>query len=244
MTIETDDWQGIPAAAFTLLGKLERNNDAAWARDHSNALATDLRAPFIAFLEAASRRLTAAGSDLEGGAQTTFRMRRDLRFTTDRRPLHEHVEGMLSRGRRRIGCRGAIHVRLDRSGGFLRAGSFLQPAEGRRALREAMLSRRRSFLSIVRALEAAEIRVESRTELQRVPRGFEVAGGERLAPYLRMNEPVAEVTLTRAEWRDGSAIERVVEFAARTRRWLMFQREALADVPDLVLRPPRSPPRP
>jgi uncharacterized protein (TIGR02453 family) len=236
----TDERAEIPAAGFTLLRKLAANNVADWVRDNAGELDTKLRAPFLRFVEAVSARLADEGLNLAGGADTVFRMRRDLRFTRDRRPLHEHVEAVFSRDRGRVGCRGALHVRLDTGGGFLAAGSFLQPATAVHALREAMVGRKRSFLRIASDLDRAGCPLESDESLTLPPRGFSDVTNERLGAFLRMKQPLARRALTRAEWRSGDAVEATVEFARSTRRWIMFQREALSGVPDVVARPPRS----
>lgn len=236
----TDGLAEIPAAGFTLLRKLAANNDADWVRDHVHELDARLRSPFLHYVEAVSARLGDEGLGLAGGADTVFRMRRDLRFTPDRRPLHEYVEAVFSRDRQRVGCRGALHVRLDAGGGFLAAGSFLQPQAAVHALREAMVARKRSFLRIAADLARAGCPLESSECLTLLPKGFADVTDERLGAFLRMKQPLARRALTRASWRSGDVVEETVEFARSTRRWIMFQREALSGVPDVVARPPRS----
>ncbi|MEM9379955.1 MAG: DUF2461 family protein [Planctomycetota bacterium] len=234
---------GIPARGFALLRQLAENNEPGWVRANADALDTALRRPFVRYLDDTTRKLSAEGFELEGGAGTVFRMHRDRRFARDPRPLHEHVEAVFSRGGRRIGSRAAIHVRLDRRGGFLAAGSFLQPAAAQRALREAMVARQRIFLRLARDLEREGAPLASESSLARAPRGFEGAAEGPLGPYLRMQEPRAFARLRPAAWRSGDVVDDTVEFALRTRRWGLFQREALGGVPDVVERPPRSPAR-
>lgn len=236
----TSEFEGIPAAGMTLLRKLADNNDAEWARENGERLRTQLRDPFVRYLETVSARFAEEGIRLEGGADTTFRMRRDLRFTQDRRPLHEHVEGVLSPDRVRIGARAAIHVRLDRRGGFLSAGSFLVSPRVRDRLREVMVVRDRLFLRIARTLEEDGTPIRSEASLKRSPRGYEDYVDGPLGPYLRMQDPVARMELRVKDWRSGDVVERTVEFARRTHRWRLFQTEAIESLPVDTPRPPRS----
>jgi uncharacterized protein (TIGR02453 family) len=233
----------IPAAGMTLLREIEENNEPEWARAHGAAIEERLVRPFAAVLEAVSARLAREGGDLarlSGGRDTVFRVRRDLRFTSDRRPLHERVEGMLSRDRVRIGARAAIQVRLDRGGGYLSAGTFLPSAAVRFALREVMEVREPLFRRIARELEAAGAPLWTAKHLARAPRSFEHLADGPLGPYLRMVDPVARMDLRVKDWRGGEVVARAVEFARTTRRWLMFQREAFEGLRDEVPWPPRA----
>ncbi|MEM1450069.1 MAG: DUF2461 family protein [Planctomycetota bacterium] len=238
-----EPFEGIPARGFTLLKQLAEHNEPGWVRENGDRLFAALRDPFVLYLDDTTRRLAVEGIELQGGRGTLFRMHRDRRFARDARPLHEHVEAVFSQNGRRIGSRAAIHVRLDVRGGFLAAGSFLQPSAATRALRESMVARERTFLRLARDLEGASAPLTSESSLARAPRGFQDAAEGRLGPYLRMREPRALMPLDRAAWRTGDVVERTVEFARLTRRWGMFQREALADVPDVVARPPKAPPK-
>ena len=232
---------GISPRAFRLLAELDGNNERAWVRAHRHDLDRWLRQPFVRYLEATTKRLAAQGHALSGGAATMFRMQRDLRFTRDKRPVHPHVEGVFSEGQRRIGSRAAIHVRLDRSGGFLAAGSFLQPSEAVRALRESMVAREARVLEIVDRLASADVAIVSDKSLKNAPRGFECDGGGALGELLRMRTPTAKFALTRSCWRSGDVVERTALFADVVRPWLLFQKEALRDVPWSTPRPPRRP---
>lgn len=55
-----------------------------------------LQDPFEALLEGVTAKLAGTEIPLKGGRQTTFRMNRDVRFSNDKRPYHEHVSGVLT----------------------------------------------------------------------------------------------------------------------------------------------------
>ena len=234
-------YAGISHKAFRLLAEIDEGVDREWASAHKRDLDLYLRRPFVRYLEATTERLTAEGHALQGGATTMFRMQRDLRFTPDKRPLHPHVEGVFSESGRRIGARAAIHARLDRSGGFLAAGSFLLSSDAVRALRNSMVARRARVLEIVDRLASASVAIVSDSSLKNAPRGFEDEADGPLGDLLRMRNPVAKIELPKVCWRAGDVVERTVRFADATRPWLLFQKEALRDVPWRTPRPPRSP---
>ncbi|MEM8711954.1 MAG: TIGR02453 family protein, partial [Planctomycetota bacterium] len=244
--IETSPFEGMPRAAFRLLASLGERNERAWMEENVEAVGACLREPFLRFLEEATERLAAAGMELRGGAGTLFRMQRDLRFTSNRAPYHEHIEAVLSSDGSRIGTRGSIHVRLVKDGGFLRAGSFLLSPAARRALREAMVARSARFLAIVEDLENAGLGLSSDRALKSMPRGFAgVAADPKLASFLRLVDPYAELRLTKVAWRSERILDETLGFAEATRSWRLFMREALEDVPlELAAsRPPRAPSR-
>lgn len=218
---------GMPQGAFDLLEELAQDNTSDWMRAHRLRVLSDLRSPFIHFLEDTARRLQEDGIQLEGGEATCFRMQRDLRFTADRRPYHEHIEAVFSRGGQRIGTRASIHVRLGREGSFLRAGSFLQPAATLRALRESMVARDERFLELARDMAQHDCGLTSKRVLKRSPRGFENAGTEELMDLLRLVDPVAERLLPLDLWRGEGIVEAVQDFAQATRKWRLFIEEAV-----------------
>lgn len=234
-------FNGLSPKAFRLLTELELQNEREWVRAHKGDIDRWLRAPFVRYLETTSARLAEQGDALEGGAETMFRMQRDLRFTRDKRPLDPYVEGVFSEGGRRIGSRASIHVRLDRTGGFLAAGSFLQTSDAVRAVRSSMVARSARILDIERKLAAAGVAIVSNDSLKTAPRGFEGESEGPIGHLLRMKNPVAKLALAKARWRTGDVVEVTARFAETVRPWRLFQKEALRDVPWDTPRPPRTP---
>lgn len=94
-----DTFQGFPPATFAFLGELAEHNDTAWFRANRQRYERDVAAPMRALLR-----------EFEGafGPSALFRPYRDLRFTSDRRPLKESVAGHLG-PRRRTGMR-TVHL--------------------------------------------------------------------------------------------------------------------------------------
>lgn len=235
---------GMPKRAFDLLQSLELDNTSDWMRANRSGVLEHLRGPFISYLEEATRRLREEGFDLMGGEGTVFRMQRDLRFTRDRRPFHGHIEAVFSHGGQRIGTQASIHVRLDPSGGFLRAGSFLQPTASLLALRAAMVAREERFLEIAAGLERAGCPLGSARSLKRLPRGFEDPGVGDLGVHLRRVDPVAERPLSTQDWTGPGVIEETLDFARAVRPWLLFTREALQPLGALDPGGRSAPPQP
>lgn len=234
-------FRGLTRTTFRWLCELELNNSTEWVSANEDALRRYLGEPFAQFLETTSAAFAADGQELQGGRRTMFRMRRDLRFTSDMRPLHCFVRGVWSQDGRKIGCRGAIEARLDHTGGCLTAGSFLQPPEALRALRMGMVAQRDRFLSIVQELAKDGIPLASDGMLKRQPRGFDLTPDDELSAFLRMQTPQVKRRMPKASWLSGKAVNEALHFARRTRPWRLFQTSILATVPERIVRPPRSP---
>lgn len=211
---------------MVVLEELARQKSFEWMRAERSRVHRSLRDPFLEFLRAVTQRLGYAGFDLEGNERTLFRLHRDQRFHRDARPFHGHIEAVFAKDSQRIGARASIHVRLDPSGGFLRAGSFLQPPEALRALRDAMVAREERFLDIAGAMEQRGCGLVAKRLLKRAPRGFGDVTNSTLAEYLRMVDPTAEQRMSRDDWATGQAVDKVVQFATVCRPWLLFVQEA------------------
>jgi uncharacterized protein (TIGR02453 family) len=220
-------FDGMPKDAFAVLGELERQSSFDWMRAERARVQVSLRDPFLDFLTAATRRIQQLGFELEGNERTLFRLHRDQRFHRDKRPFHGHIEAVFAKDSQRIGTRASIHVRLDLAGGFLRAGSFLQPPKALRALRESMVAREERFLDIAKTMEQRGCGLVAGRLLKRAPLGFSGVKNPALADYLRMVDPTTERRLSLDDWATGRVVDSLVEFAETSRPWLLFVREAL-----------------
>lgn len=220
-------FDGMPPGAFELLEGLAADNTRDWMRAYRASVLDDLTGPFTRYLVETTRRLRDEGFALKGGAKTVFRMQRDLRFARkDRRPFHEHLDAVFSRDGRRHRTRASIHVRFDVSGGFLRAGSFFQPASGLKALRESMVAREQRFLGIARDLADSGCPLKAERSLKRSPRGFEDVVGGDLVAFLKGIDPVAERSIGRDAWASAAIVDQTLDFAQATRSWRLFLAEA------------------
>ena len=218
---------GMPDDALKVLRELREQTTFDWMREHRVRVHGSLRDPFLRFLEATTRRLHGEGFELDGNHRTLFRLHRDRRFTRHERPFHGHIEAVFAKDSQRIGTRASIHVRLDPSGGFLRAGSFLLPPTALRQLRESMVARKDRFLDIARTMEERGCGLVAKRVLKRPPRGFSDVTHPLLADYLRLVDPTTERRLTVKDWTSGGIVGATVDFAQTCRPWLLFVREAL-----------------
>lgn len=217
---------GMPRDAFSVLEELREQESFDWMREHRARVNESLRDPFLHFLSAVTRRLKEEGFDLEGNERTLFRLHRDQRFLRDKRPFHGHIEAVFAQESQRVGTRASIHVRLDSTGGFLRAGSFLQPPDALRALRESMVARQDRFLEIARTMEQRGCGLVAPRILKRAPRGFSEVTHPQLLDHLRLVDPTAERRLHLEDWAHGRIVDTTLGFALTCRPWLLFVREA------------------
>ena len=227
-TTASAPFTGMPKDAVRVLKELEKQESFDWMRAHRIRVRKALRDPFVGFLRMVTQRFEEEGFELEGSERTLFRLHRDQRFHQNRRPFHGHIEAVFAKDGQRIGSRASIHVRLDSSGGFLRAGSFLQPPETLRQLRKAMVARESRFLDIAATMEQRGCGLVARKVLKRAPVGFNGVSNPVLADYLRLVDPTTERRLAPMDWMSDRIVDKTIDFARTCRPWLLFVQEAVA----------------
>ncbi|MGF1554034.1 MAG: TIGR02453 family protein [Paracoccaceae bacterium] len=214
-------------AGFAVLGELAEHQSKDWYHANKDRLKSDLRTPFAGVLHAVSERLADTGHPLRGGAATMFRQRRAPRNHPDKPPYKEHVAGMLTGSGARESLTGAVHLQLERDGGYAAAGFFRPKRAAMNRLRDAMIAERDRFLALARDLEGRGMAFADRSQLRGMPQGYAEHRDGNLAWYLRLRSLVIERPLAVGDWTSGRVVGRVADFVAETRGLAAFGREAL-----------------
>jgi uncharacterized protein (DUF2461 family) len=112
-----------------------------------------------------------------------------------------------------------------------------------RRLRQAILDDPEAFLAIADGLAAAGSPVSSDEQLSRLPRGFEVATGAKVAGYIGWKSFTAHAPLSDAEMQSPALVDRIVDFAC-TALPLLEWGWAVVDGETPTVVPIRAPARP
>jgi uncharacterized protein (TIGR02453 family) len=188
---------GFPPATTRFLAGLSRHNTREWFEDNRERYERDWLEPAKAFVEAAGEALV----DLEPGIVaeprvngSIFRINRDIRFSSDKRPYKDHLDFWFWEGERRDALSG-FFLRLTARKMTIGVGAH-QFHRGQLETYRARVADPRDgahLMDAVRALSRAGIQV-SGEHYKRAPRGYELEGErERLirfnALYAAVEQP-------------------------------------------------------
>ena len=173
-----------PAATLEFLTDLRAHNDKAWFDPNRARYESGYIQPATAFVEAISPELQklVPGIHAEpwiGGS--IFRINRDIRFSSDKRPYKDHLDFWFWEGDRKAAA-SALFLRVWPDGVVIGAGAHgfdkYQLASYRDAVADPVAGA--ELATIVTDLEAAAHEIGGET-YKRVPRGYAAAGtAERL----------------------------------------------------------------
>lgn len=222
------DGNGFTGETFLFLSGLADNNDSAWFAEHREVFARAVDEPFTDLLEEVTGRLAGSRAPLRGGAATTFRMNRDVRFSTDKSPYSTHRSGVLTPGGTKSEGSGLVYVQLSADGGLLAGGLYKPPTAALDPLRQAMLDDPDRFSAVVDELARAGHALDTSDAVKTMPRGYAEHAEHPLAPYLRLRQLVVVEQLPRSVWLDDTVADRVTGFALEVAPLLAYIRSASA----------------
>lgn len=76
---------------LSFLRRLARNNDRSWFDANRGRYEADVRDPALRFIEEFAPRLARISAHFHAGPRSLFRINRDTRFASDKRPYKTHV---------------------------------------------------------------------------------------------------------------------------------------------------------
>jgi uncharacterized protein (TIGR02453 family) len=217
---------GFDAGALRLLAGLARHNDRSWFAPRKERFERELLAPMEALVLEASVALARAKIPLGGDRKRSmFRIYRDIRFRTDKRPYRTNIAAYLSYDGGRD-TPGGIYVHVQPRRCFLSVAFYRIEGPMLQRWRVAMAARPAAFRRVVRALEKKGLTIDGPDvdgdSLARMPRGFESCATSDLAPYFRLRSFCADRALGDRDVASRALIDRIVELARDAKPLLEF----------------------
>ena len=213
---------GFIKASFTWLSDLESDNTTTWFHEHREGYTRLVELPFIELLEDVTGRLRGTAVPLQGGRATTFRINRDVRFSSDKSPYNTTRSGLLTRGGTKAESGGLVYVQLDATGGLVAAGLYKPPTARLEPLRQSMLDDPDAFSRLVSQLRTAGHELDRSEVVKTMPRGYAEHADHPLAEHLRLKQLIVNRELPRSCWLDDTVAERITEFAISVAPLLAF----------------------
>ena len=204
---------GFTDATFRFLSDLAEHNDSGWFAAHRETYDRWVDEPFVHLLEEVTGRLEGKPVPLRGGAATTFRMNRDVRFSADKSPYSTHRSGLLTAGGTKAEGSGLVYVQLSADGGLLAGGLYKPQTAALDPLRRSMVEEPERFSSVVEQLREAGHELDTSDAVKTMPRGYAEHVDHPHAAHLRLKQLVVSQTLPKQTWLDDTVADRVSAFA-------------------------------
>ena len=218
---------GFGPGAFEFLDELAGIQSRDWFEAHKGDYEREVKGPMQALVAELSEALAARKLPLRGDPKRAmFRIHRDVRFSKDKRPYKTNAGATLTRDGGKLSP-GLLYVHLDPEGCFTAAGFYRPEPVALKALRQAVVKRRKTFDKVLAELDAAGLALGGDDVLKRAPRGFEDVDDAAVLEVIKHKSFIVRRTLSVAEVADAGLVDRVVDFAEAALPLLRFGWAAL-----------------
>jgi len=170
---------------LAFLRALKRNNDRDWFRARKADYEQHVRGPMIALLQQLTRDLPAFAPELVSDPRVClFRIYRDTRFSSDKRPLKTNVAAHFPSRKFPKGEGAGLYVEVAPQWVWIGGGIYMPSSSELNAIRAAIADDHRRFRRVVTAPAFRRaVGQLSGEKLTRVPRGY--VKDHPAAEYLR-----------------------------------------------------------
>ena len=209
---------GFPAAAFTFLRGLKRNNARPWFEAHRDVYEAAVRDPMRALIEAVDVRLARLTPEIVGDPKRSmFRIHRDVRFSNDKSPYKPwasawfyHRDAGKGVGQDAHGGAG-LYFHLEPGGCEVSGGLWMPEKTALAKVRDAIAEDPAGFERVLKAPAFKRIykKLSEQAVLTRAPRGYDPE--HPAATWLRYKSFTSTVILTDAQFRSPRLVEVVMK---------------------------------
>jgi len=213
--------------SFVFFEELVENNNREWFHAHKKDFQDKIERPLLDLLDMLSHRLSDAEVPLRGGAKTTFKMNRDVRFSADKSLYKTSISALLTPSGTKEEMGGVIYVSMDQAGGLAAAGWYKLPPKALKPLRQKIIEDETGFDRVRDALSKAGRVISANDTLSSMPRGFEAFGDHRHADIIKLKMLVLSENLPKSAFLKGDVVGRIEALARDAMPLLQFFRPAV-----------------
>ena len=214
-----------PPDTIAFLTDLGRNNERSWFESNRHRYEAAYVSPAKSFVEAAAPGLDAIVPSISAEPRvlgSIFRINRDTRFSSDKRPYKDHLDFWFWQGPRKSAVSG-LFLRVAPDGVIVGAGAHGFDKQQLERYRSAVTNRERGLqlATTVATLRGAGFEIGGET-YARPPRGF-TAAEPAIEPLLRHSALYAEQTLPASAATSRGFVNKVLDLwreQAPVHRWL------------------------
>ena len=202
----------IPPQAINFFSGLEENNNRDWFLANKKTYEDAVRTPFVSLIEEISRLWAAQDIPLRGGANTIFRINRDVRFSKDKSPYKAHISGLLTASGSKNPVEPLVYLHMDAQGGFLAAGLWQPDTESLRHFRTKIVDEEEAFTELVSALEAEGLSLDRTSAAKMMPRGFADYADHPHSDCIKLKNLIVRRELSARDWSSDFLVNSILSF--------------------------------
>ncbi len=160
--------------ALKFLRGLARHNDRAWFEPRKHLYERELKAPMLALIEEVNASMAAFAPDhIRPPHKSLFRIYRDTRFSSDKRPYKTHIAAWWACGGMQKTSGAGFYFHVSSTETVIAAGAYMPAPEQLLAIRRYLVDHHAELRALLagRKLRAAMCEFDG-NRLTRPPRGF------------------------------------------------------------------------
>ena len=218
METSADRFAGFSAAGLKFLRDLAKHNDRTWFVPRKHIYEAELLEPLRALVADATRALCSAKLPIAADPRrSTFRIYRDIRFSTDKRPYKTNLGAYLPPAGEHD-APGGLYIHIQPRQSFVAVAFYQLDKEQLLRWRGAMAKDPKRFQSMLRALERNGLKIsDDGQSLKRMPRGFEAHAESPIAKYFRFGSFMVSERLSDKDVSSTWLIDRMVGLAKKAK---------------------------
>lgn len=219
-------FEGFKPKAFEWLRGIAANQNKEWFLAHKPDYEKFVREPLQSLVAELSTRLGKHKSPLRGDpARALMRPYRDVRFSNDKRPYNIHASAALhAHGDKH--ANGVLYLQIAATDSFVASGFYMMEPPDLQKMRARIAAEPRAWKKIVSNLVKANLNLDNRESLVRVPKGFENAP-EELHLVLKLKSFTVSKPLSISVLGSAMAVDDIIDFAKAAFPLLEFGWSAL-----------------
>ncbi len=219
---------GFPLEGLRFLQRLKRNNRKEWFEKHKEEYDQLVKLPIQSLIVALQPYLREFAPRFEvDPKRSLFRIHRDVRFSSDKRPYKTHIAAhFVLRGKQKGTSGLGYYLHFEPGEGYIGGGLYMPDSEQLKKIRLAIAQRSKEFLTIVENDEFRSRFLPLEGEkLKKIPRGFEEY--VLVAQWLKLKQFYAGEVLTTKEMISNDIVDRIVKSYRLVSPWVHFLADAL-----------------
>jgi uncharacterized protein (TIGR02453 family) len=160
--------------ALTFLRNLARHNDRAWFQPRKAQFEAELKEPMLALIRSITEAMTEfAPAFVRPAEKSIFRIYRDTRFSSDKRPYKTHVAAWWSHQGLEKTSGAGYYFHVSAKEVVIAAGSYMPDKDQLAAIRNWLLDHHAEFRKLIESTKVRRAFKEFEGEtLSRPPKGF------------------------------------------------------------------------
>ncbi len=216
-------FSGFSPQALRFLRDLKKNNQREWFQARKDIYESELLAPLQALAADVSHAMRKAKIAIAADPRrASFRIYRDVRFSSDKSPYKTNLGTYLPHNGVRD-APGGLYIHIEPKASFMVVAFYQLDKPLLQRWRAAMAKEPGRFEHVLRALDRNGTRISDQEDaLKRMPRGFEVQADSPIAKYFRLASFVVSERLSDDDVMDKGLIDRSVSLAKKAKPLLEY----------------------